>query len=1361
MSLTADPRYDVRLIDSPDGGATVVEELPLILNENAGRLDITTAMSSPFGGRVVEGDLQDADNSRYQVITQRDWRGGLGQEFAYEDPSAFLSGVAETRFRNQLMLPPEVRTTAVGASTDPQFLPSQPGVVVGSKRVSAKWTKRNATDEETTAQAVWTTGTRTNTETEANAIASQQTLQYTTTAASSSVWFSSTSVLARAKKFTTGYFSFTITQLEVWLARTASASGAQYRVSIRADSGGVPSGSMLWSSTGTDTGLSASPTFTTVSFSLSLPVSANTSYWIVCEWISGSQVFEWKSSNADGLETLASWNGSSWTLYTDQRVFFRVNGGANIDWAKTRVQLAQSFVCHTAVSVTQVQLLIRASVWGTSPTVQLLICSDSSGLPNTSSPLRTVSISNPGTSETWVTLTFSSLALSASTTYWLVLNVDVTGSAHNTRVQWQRDSGGAYPHGSAWARSFTGDAAGSWTVVTGDFYFIVGATTDGMFFTRQDYSRVQLAQSFVAPSSSSYTQVLIPIRASAWGTSPTVQLLICSDSSGAPNLSSPLRTVSISNPGTVTNWVTLTFSSLALSASTTYWLVLNVDVTGSAHNTQVQWLRDQGGGYASGVARSRSGNGYTFGTWSSVTGDFYFIVGAQASGNPYHYTHTFSRAAYAVWVQPTAAVTLTQVRLYIQYINWQGSPTLTFTVRNDSANTPGGTVLGSAVITLSAISGFTSPGWLTLSVSASLSAGTKYHLCIEPDAATEASAVEIDWLCDNAGNWSGQGSEGLSTVPGAALSWTGGQIYDFFFILNNGTSAPAEFTVQPVRHGNSWYAAAGTTIYRFNTTTNTWDVVNTAGAAVTAMASFAGKIYAALGDSTDMIESTTGNSGTWSATAGNRRYTFLCAYGNGFLHAAKSVGGANALAYTNGTQWTTDITVGDSTHAITGLAGFQNELMIATSKGLMSLSSAYVYTAHNYLHSEHSENGRGLLTWMADGRLYVPIRQGLGAYDGVRMTPSGPDLEEGLPLGQLGRIASLVGTPNWLFAAIDAGTSGTSGVYAYNGVGWHCLALATTAGRRIRAMGLEGVTSSIGLQRLWFFEDTTPCYIELPSLSDNPRGVTGMRYATSGVITSAKMGGQLALIQKDFNAIALWTEGCSANQRVEVYYEVDDTELWTMAGTVTRSPYQEIRLPQSQFVTKTVASGSTALVINVLSSDTLSDLSPGEFVRIGSEVAQVRAINSLTQFTLALPLTAAPPAGATIYPSGPAGRQIRYRLQLFTNDPAKTPLVLRVSVRLQGQVLVKRRISMGVRVEDDMKCRTGAPYPYSAAELRKLLYEWMQRLKAFWIVQPDGLAVHVKPAAGMESGLVRTDLDHVVHGRWRFKSQVRIDLDEV
>jgi hypothetical protein len=535
-----------------------------------------------------------------------------------------------------------------------------------------------------------------------------------------------------------------------------------------------------------------------------------------------------------------------------------------------------------------------------------------------------------------------------------------------------------------------------------------------------------------------------------------------------------------------------------------------------------------------------------------------------------------------------------------------------------------------------------------------------------------------------------------------------------------------------------------------------WVLKHNAATRVTALQPFAGKLYAALGDSDDMVESADGN--TWAATAGNRRYTYLRAFG-GFLYALKSAGGANALAYFNGTSWVTDLTVATSDQVLTGLAGFNNELIILGARSMFSLSSAYVYQIFDYANEEDQDNGKNALVWMVNGMLHVPVRNGLNAYDGVRMQAVGPDQNEGLPAGEQGRIAAMCGSKTWLFAALDAGASGISSIIAYNGTGWHTLAKASGVGQRIRAIGIESVTNARGYTRLWWWENSTPYFVEFPSLTDNPYGYSGVRFASLGYVTSSWFGGELALIQKDFNSIAVWSDGCSANQTVQVYYEVDQSGIWNLAGTVTVSPYQEFVLGAPTMANKVAGAGSTKTTIN-LQSGLTTDMATGRFVRIGTEVAQVKSVVSATQFTLALPLSAAPAAGTNIATSGPAGRQIRYRLVLSTTDETKTPKVIRVSIRTMGAVLAKARITLAPRIEDGMRLRTGADqYPLTAAALRTKLYEWVRRSKPFIMVDMFGQNWPVKITGQSESVPVRQEDQS--KGAMTYRSSMRLEMDEV
>lgn len=551
--------------------------------------------------------------------------------------------------------------------------------------------------------------------------------------------------------------------------------------------------------------------------------------------------------------------------------------------------------------------------------------------------------------------------------------------------------------------------------------------------------------------------------------------------------------------------------------------------------------------------------------------------------------------------------------------------------------------------------------------------------------------------------------------------------------------------------------AAGTGIYKFNTGTSQFDLKYTANSSVTSMAVFAGKLFAALGDATNMVESSDGTN--WSTSAGPKQWTWLRAY-TGYLYGAKMTGGANALSYTaDGTTWSDGITVATSAITLSGIVGFQNEIILIATTGLYALSAKYVYQTIDFSNEQYSGNGINAATWMADGKLYVPVGQSLHAYDGSRMTPVGLDLGEGLPVTDQGRVSAIVGSRSFLFVAIDAGASGRSGIYAWNGTGWHCLVKGTSLGRRIRAMGIEQSTSAANRPRLWYWEDGTPWYVEFPDLTDNPNGYASFQYQPTGYVISSWIGGELSQIPKDFQSIILRTSGCNTTTNVDLYIEVDRSGVWLPVGTVTESPYQEIPLLAATWGAIKTTSGSTAQVIECQGGqETIAKMGIGDFVRINAEVGQIANLGT-TNFVLVVPLSEAPVAGTTVYPARPAGREIRYKAVLNTATTTSTPIVKRISVKMQELLIDKFRFTMTVRIENGMRLRgsNAQAYPYTADQLRDLLYAWIRRLGPFYLTDPGGKKWRVKIASASESGFTNQTSESFPS----IRSTMTIVLDEV
>jgi hypothetical protein len=240
-----------------------------------------------------------------------------------------------------------------------------------------------------------------------------------------------------------------LSQIKVDLgANNGSPTGtATWR--IETDSSGSPSGTVLASDTWTPT-----PSQTnTINITDGPLLEADTTYWLVLkstapqELDSGRQ-WQWyrSSSNiyADGKRGFR--DDGSWTFSTAEDHSFEVT----TDALDGNDALGQSIQLSSAADVESVKLWLK-KVGSPTGNLTLKIYSDASGEPDTvisNGTSDTVAASALSTSFGWITFTFANVpALSASTTYWLVLETTDSASTDNF-VEWGADeSSPSYANG--------------------------------------------------------------------------------------------------------------------------------------------------------------------------------------------------------------------------------------------------------------------------------------------------------------------------------------------------------------------------------------------------------------------------------------------------------------------------------------------------------------------------------------------------------------------------------------------------------------------------------------------------------------------------------------------------------------------------------------------------------------------------------------------------------------------------------------------------------------------------------------------------------------------------------------------------
>ena len=763
----------------------------------------------------------------------------------------------------------------------------------------------------------------------------------------------------------------------------------------------------------------------------------------------------------------------------------------------------------------------------------------------------------------------------------------------------------------------------------------------------------------------------------------------------------------------------------AASVSTSYgWITFTLATTLAVAANTIYWVRVS----------------------SSCTVGSYEVQFGMAGGRPRDvYEVVFSKVGYAMSFQaPVAGMTCTLVQLYLKKAGHPG--TYTVSLCDDSGGGLPAGVLKTKTVDMNA-SLAEDFRWIEVvwSSGQALTGSATYHVTVEGPATADAKGCYVVWGGTLTGYATGNASRKIGSEAWSARA------DDLFFRVNR--EVLENTVVGFARFSGKWYCAAGDTVYVWDGGAKTWTVSEAVtDAEVTSMEVWGGYLWVARGTEDDVRI----YNGGWNDATGPIKANLLKA-GGGYLHRTNPTAGSrHELYYTaDGTDWEGPIDVGSGDYEITAMEWYRDMIICATAVRLWGMTADMAYPLVSWQTQEDANNGKGMLNWSKTGCMYIPLLFGLYRWNGDSMAAVGPEQGTGLPATRAGKIKALVGTCNWLFAAVDAGASGYSSILAYGGQGgWHEMQRCEQVGQVIQALGFETLDSP---SRLYFGMGSETRYLLLPDYSDNPYQYTGYEFNASGELETSWIGSELLEVVKDVHELVIRGEGLTSSQVVDVFYEVDRSGQWTFLGRVTDGPRQGLVFPSSTFVAKVTTTGCTTTTIELAAGSVTTDMAAGDWVRINGEVRQVASITDSDTFVLETALSTEPEGGVTVYASRAAGREFRIKLVLSTDDKTLTPKVQAMFVRYQNNVLDRFIYALQVRVADGMVDLAGNPYPYSAAEVRGLLDGWVKRACQFTLYDPDGTAQTVKVVSVGEGGYQREQ----GAGALRYGSVYSINLVEV
>lgn len=532
---------------------------------------------------------------------------------------------------------------------------------------------------------------------------------------------------------------------------------------------------------------------------------------------------------------------------------------------------------------------------------------------------------------------------------------------------------------------------------------------------------------------------------------------------------------------------------------------------------------------------------------------FRALIGSEQSiGVPFTASASSNRERVALWVRRV------------------GTPNgdLTVELRTASGGSPTSTVLKSKTVTTTDITDTISELWeFVFSSVQAVTATTIYWIVAcgaDGDDDKNHWEVAVDTSTTN--------SKASASGAADAGTWVAQSYSLRYRITDEDTSRRWWFFI----YAGSLYKVsdeATTKLYKWNESTDLWEIVTGHGlTTVTGRpVEMNGFCYFPCGDSTAIRVY---NGSAWDAqtvASGQGCATFLAlgfsasdnkvqmwrannalVSGGTTTGLKVSVSRADAVStYTTDLAFRNSILIGDNSTAITGIDIVNNALWVRKTNEIGSVDNDR-YTELNYgvKKTPDSENGRAFISWNGlnfFNWLFSTSRIFSGTVDDIGQGFK----SNSFPYGREGTDSAYTTYIAHMFAAKDAGTTGTSSVMLYDGLNWHEFSRAWKAGKRIRDVFLQPVSNERA--RLWFDCGGDSVFVELPYNKANPLDDPLVKYMHEGVLVSSKIDmGTASKLPKLIKDLTITTKNLNKRGiKVNFEYQLDDEvegSVWRIAN---------------------------------------------------------------------------------------------------------------------------------------------------------------------------------------------------------------------
>jgi len=222
-------------------------------------------------------------------------------------------------------------------------------------------------------------------------------------------------------------------------------------------------------------------------------------------------------------------------------------------------------------------------------------------------------------------------------------------------------------------------------------------------------------------------------------------------------------------------------------------------------------------------------------------------------------------------------------------------------------------------------------------------------------------------------------------------------------------------------------------------------------------------------------------------------------------------------------------------------------LYFLTSRGMYYLDvfSNFVFGPTEAAWEEDTNSGKKGLYWR--GSNYVAAGKGIFQIRGGDALPIGPDMDDGLPEELQGTITEMIGVGFWLVIAIDGGASKKS-----------CILKRYITGNHWQPVYVGSVNTSISAlcwdgDTLYFGEGTNVKSIPMPNVMANAKYLTGDRIA-EGDLIYPRFHSEFEAMPKIAHKVRATTRDCDADEKITIYYRIDEATAWTELGEFATSP---------------------------------------------------------------------------------------------------------------------------------------------------------------------------------------------------------------